>query len=100
MTDLSRIPVRSAPTEYDDDCCDFCCAVPVAEVIDGDRMCQGCADQWVRAQQPDEDEIAELERSMRGAGIYRGAMIEARLEDARLTTVAKAHRNYNREFGK
>jgi len=80
-----------------DDCCDSCCATPVREVIDGDKLCQDCADKWARGQEPDEGEIAELHRSLRHAGVYRGAMIEARLSDAELVAHSMGQRKFGRE---
>jgi hypothetical protein len=43
-------PIRQfvPPTEHDDACCDLCCATPVHTELDGDRMCQSCADKWAR----------------------------------------------------
>jgi hypothetical protein len=80
-------PVRiEAATALDPDNlgCDQCCAGPVVEVIDGDRLCASCAPD------PDVDyyghpvDADELRRSLRGAGVYRGALIEARIADAEL----------------
>jgi hypothetical protein len=65
----------------DNEGCDQCGTHPVREVLDGDKLCQACCDQWARNQQPDPQDIADLERSMRGAGVYRGALIESRLAD-------------------
>jgi hypothetical protein len=31
-----------------DDCCDLCCATPVRTELDGDKLCQSCADKWCR----------------------------------------------------
>jgi hypothetical protein len=74
-------PLRT-PLDPDNLGCDQCCAGPVVEVIDGDRLCASCApdpDADYYGHAPDEDEVADLRRSMRGAGVERGALIEARL---------------------
>jgi hypothetical protein len=82
------VPIRIPLVIEDPTYCEHCdCDTHVA-VIDGDRLCQSCADAWVRGQAPDndydghapdEDEVADLRRSLRTAGPYRAAAIEGRL---------------------
>jgi hypothetical protein len=99
-------PAIAAPEQtVSDACCDLCCAVPVIATLDGDKVCQSCADKWARSEAdyyghaPDDDEIADLQRSMRGAGIYRGALIEARLTDAQLVAHGLGQRRFARAGG-
>lgn len=89
-----RIPSDSEDAALSDDCCDLCCATPVVGEVLGDRVCAECADKW----QDDEPEFDadDLRASLRNAGVYRGAMIEARLEDAELLSLAKGHRRFGR----
>lgn len=79
-----------------DDCCDLCCATPVRTELDGDKLCQECADKWCRGEQPDEDDADELRHSLRHAGVYRGAMIEARIEDVDLLRLSKGQMAFGR----
>jgi hypothetical protein len=94
-------PAIAAP-EITDACCDLCCATPVRTVLDGDKLCQSCADKWARSEDdyyghaPDADEIADLQRSMRHAGVYRGALIEARLTDEQLVAPSVQQRRLGR----
>jgi hypothetical protein len=90
-----------------DDCCDACCSVdPELIVIDGDRLCQACAEKFwptdtdYYGHPPDEDEQADLRRSLRRAGPYRAMLIEARLSDAELQAHSKSHRKFNRDFAR
>jgi hypothetical protein len=74
-----NIPVRIPLTLDDPTYCEHCdCETHVA-VIAGDRLCASCAAAWDRDQPIDEDEVADLRRSLRKAGPYRGAAIEGRL---------------------
>ena len=84
------IPVR-APQPFDmldEVSCDLCCAVPVAEVIDGDRMCQDCADKWVRNERPDSDLLPLDHPSMRAA------------VDSYFAVVNRGHRAFERSYRK
>lgn len=63
--------VTLVPTE--NDVCDRCGDGPVRDVLDGDFLCQSCCEAWARS------EGEALQEQMRGAGLYRGVEIEARL---------------------
>jgi hypothetical protein len=103
MTMATAAPAIAAPKQtLSDDACDLCCATPVRTVLDGDKVCQSCADKWARSEAdyyghaPDADEIAVLERSLQRAGVYRGALIEARLTDAQLVRMSADQRRFSR----
>jgi hypothetical protein len=77
-----NVPVRFPnPFALDPDNlgCEWCDAPDVVEVIGGDRLCAACAPDPDAPHAPDEDEVADLRRSLRTAGPYRGAAIEGRL---------------------
>ena len=50
-----RIIAEQAMPERWQDGCDCCCAHPVVTELDGDQLCQACADKWVRSERPDDD---------------------------------------------
>jgi|SRR5690606_26733329 len=106
MTYVTRIPTPRDPSEaLLSDGCAWCCDPLAVGEYGGDVLCGACADEWT-AEQEALDEIERVEewasQAMRGAGVYRGASIEARLEDARgayLAMLDKGLRGFVREQG-
>lgn len=49
-TNITRTPADHEAAELDrmQEGCDLCGAHPVRTELDGDQMCQSCADKWVR----------------------------------------------------
>jgi hypothetical protein len=87
--------VKSEAERVEDACCDLCCAVPVVGEVLGDMMCADCADKWTD-DEPEFDED-ELRHALRNAGVYRGAMIEARLTDAELLGLSRIQNRHVRD---
>lgn len=80
-----RPTLHPAPSAGEcDNCCDLCCAVPVRTELDGDKLCQECADKWVRGQRPDEDDLLPLDHP-----VMREALTDWRL-------LYQGHRAFNR----
>lgn len=79
------------------DGCAWCCDPLAVGEYGGDVLCARCADEWT-AEQEALDEIERVAEwaSTKHAGVYRGAMIEARLEDAELLRLSMGQRNFNR----
>jgi uncharacterized Zn finger protein (UPF0148 family) len=103
MTSPIKITTPRDPSEAIlSDGCAWCCDTPAVGEYGGDVLCARCADEWT-AEQEALDEIERVEEwaqeNMRTAGVYRGAMIEARLSDARqayLSTLDKGLRDFHR----
>lgn len=82
------------------DGCSWCCDPLAVGEYGGDVLCGACADEWTAEQEA----LAEIERTrewaqenMRTAGVYRGAMIEARLSDAELLAIVRGHKVFERQ---
>lgn len=101
MNAPTRIPTPRDPSEaLLSDGCAWCCDTPAVGEYGGDVLCGRCADEWT-AEQEALDEIERVAEwaSTKHAGVYRGAMIEARLEDARgayLSMLDKGLRDFHR----
>lgn len=99
---MNAIPLHIAP-ERDpseallSDGCAWCCDPLAVGEYGGDVLCARCADEWT-AEQEALDEIERVAEwaTTRHAGLYRGAMIEARLSDAELLRLSMGQRNFNR----
>jgi len=91
----ASLPVRiiaDAQADRMADGCDLCCAIPAVTELDGDQMCQSCADKWVRAQAPDDD-LMPLDHPVMREAIARWKA----LSDDQLKAHSKQHRKFNRE---
>lgn len=94
------LPVRVGnPTAAwpSDDCCDLCSSTPVRTELDGDRMCQSCADKWCRSEgQAWEGDLVPLAHPMMQAELRDWNARYARLSDAEL----QAHSRNQRAFAR
>jgi hypothetical protein len=99
-----NIPVRIiSPFEHvdatwpSDNCCDLCCAVPVVGVIEGDKMCRRCRNDWIEADARPGDHLLPMSHPvMREASRKYQAADDAvgRL----IADLAKGQRRFQRDF--
>src|SRR5690606_10181302 len=98
MTCVTRIPLPHDPSEaLLSDGCAWCCDPLAVGEYGGDVLCGRCDDEGT-AEQEALDEIERVEEwaSTKHAGVYRGAMIEARISDAELLRLSMGQRTFNR----
>jgi hypothetical protein len=91
-----KIDTTTATPQLTDDCCDLCCATPVRIVLDGDKLCQECADKWARNERPDGDDLLPLAHPAMQAAIARYQQV---VRDAELERLSRGQRKFERDFG-